>query len=206
MHKTAGGYLRRGDFGSVLRIWNSGSPTGKTHDPNYVSNASSVAAEYRKLVKNTPISHAANADDVLAEAQHEPEVASLEPQAALPVTADPQPVQTVAVSDSTSKKSIWATVGGGLGITAIGGYFEKISEHADQLKNIPHGNGVVKAAIIAVTCIIGIYLLRQLVNGLFDRWAAYQLNKQQGQSASDPTKQAVVFVQPPAVAVSEEKS
>lgn len=36
-------------FERVLRIWNSGSPTGKTHDPAYVANALKVMALYEAL-------------------------------------------------------------------------------------------------------------------------------------------------------------
>lgn len=50
--KVAGTYIEKGDFESAYRIWNTGSPTGKTHDPDYVSNAMAVGAAYKRLQSN----------------------------------------------------------------------------------------------------------------------------------------------------------
>ena len=44
---VGGEYLRQKDFASVLRIWNTGSPAGKTYHASYVSNALAVAGAYR---------------------------------------------------------------------------------------------------------------------------------------------------------------
>lgn len=38
------------DWTAVLHIWNSGSPTGKTYDPDYVPNALAVKAAYARLI------------------------------------------------------------------------------------------------------------------------------------------------------------
>ncbi len=46
---VAGKYLRDGDYSAALRIWNTGSPTGKTHDPAYVSNALAVKEKFEAL-------------------------------------------------------------------------------------------------------------------------------------------------------------
>jgi len=46
---VAGKHLRGGDYSAALRIWNTGSPTGKTHDPAYVSNALAVKEKYEAL-------------------------------------------------------------------------------------------------------------------------------------------------------------
>jgi len=42
-----GEYLDRGDFESAFRIHNTGSPTGKTHDKNYVYNGLRYAAYFK---------------------------------------------------------------------------------------------------------------------------------------------------------------
>jgi hypothetical protein len=42
-------YLKVKDYGAVLHIWNSGSPTGKTFDPGYVANALAVKNCYASL-------------------------------------------------------------------------------------------------------------------------------------------------------------
>lgn len=51
---VAGGYLEKGDelsLAKALRIWNTGSPTGKTYHASYVPNALAVMREYEKLPK-----------------------------------------------------------------------------------------------------------------------------------------------------------
>jgi hypothetical protein len=45
----AGAYLKAKDYASVLRIWNTGRPNGKTFDSNYIANALAVMEAYRKL-------------------------------------------------------------------------------------------------------------------------------------------------------------
>jgi hypothetical protein len=47
--KTASPYLVRKDFESVLRIWNTGNPNGRTYDPQYVPNAMAVMNAYQQL-------------------------------------------------------------------------------------------------------------------------------------------------------------
>ncbi len=47
---TAHRYLKTLSYANVLRIWNTGSPTGRTHDPEYVANALAVDQEYRRLL------------------------------------------------------------------------------------------------------------------------------------------------------------
>lgn len=42
-------YIASRNYGAVFRIWNSGSPTGRTHDPDYVHNASAVMDAYQEL-------------------------------------------------------------------------------------------------------------------------------------------------------------
>ncbi len=49
LHRVAAPQLKNFAFGDVLRIWNSGSPTGKTYDPNYVANALAVMQAYKIL-------------------------------------------------------------------------------------------------------------------------------------------------------------
>lgn len=49
LNRTALRYLKSREYGAVLRIWNTGSPNGRTHDPEYVVNALAVDQEYRKL-------------------------------------------------------------------------------------------------------------------------------------------------------------
>lgn len=50
LNLTAHRYLKTLAYANVLRIWNTGSPTGRTHDPQYVANALAVDQEYRRLL------------------------------------------------------------------------------------------------------------------------------------------------------------
>lgn len=49
LHLVALRQLKTYTWGDVLRIWNSGSPQGKTYDPDYVPHALAVMQEYRRL-------------------------------------------------------------------------------------------------------------------------------------------------------------
>jgi hypothetical protein len=49
LNLTANRYLKLHEYGAVLRIWNTGSPFGRPHDPEYVAHALAVDQEYRKL-------------------------------------------------------------------------------------------------------------------------------------------------------------
>lgn len=49
LEHTGRRYLRVHNYGAVLRIWNTGKPDGRTHDPRYVANALAVMNEYRRL-------------------------------------------------------------------------------------------------------------------------------------------------------------
>ncbi len=44
-----GRHLAQKDYASVLRIWNTGSPRGSTHDPDYVQNALAVMRAYERF-------------------------------------------------------------------------------------------------------------------------------------------------------------
>lgn len=52
---NAGRYVREDNWPSALRIWNTGRPGGKTHDPDYVHNAGLVMDAYALL---PPLPHA----------------------------------------------------------------------------------------------------------------------------------------------------
>lgn len=45
----AGKYFRAGNYPAALHVWNTGSAMRPTHDPDYVANATGVAAAYRLL-------------------------------------------------------------------------------------------------------------------------------------------------------------
>lgn len=47
-------YILAGDWGSVLRIWNTGLPDGNTHNATYVEDAEKIAEEYQKLLVGVP--------------------------------------------------------------------------------------------------------------------------------------------------------
>ena len=47
-------YVVANDFQSALRIWNTGSPTGKTHALWYVPRAQATAEAYTELLKTYP--------------------------------------------------------------------------------------------------------------------------------------------------------
>jgi hypothetical protein len=47
LEKVARPYLERGMYQSVFRIWNTGSPSGETYDPDYVFNALSVLTAFK---------------------------------------------------------------------------------------------------------------------------------------------------------------
>lgn len=52
---VAGKYLAKQDYASVLRIWNTGKPNGKTHSPTYVARAMSVFDVYVRLAPVAPV-------------------------------------------------------------------------------------------------------------------------------------------------------
>lgn len=54
LEQSAGKYIKRGDFASVCKIWNTGSPTGKTYHENYVPNILAVKAAYEELTRKKP--------------------------------------------------------------------------------------------------------------------------------------------------------
>ncbi len=47
-------YIQAGDYASVLRIWNTGRPDGKTYHAHYVPRATDTATEYEALLKEYP--------------------------------------------------------------------------------------------------------------------------------------------------------
>lgn len=49
LEKNAGKYIKTGNYAAALRIWNTGKPNGKTHDPSYVANALAVKTAYEVL-------------------------------------------------------------------------------------------------------------------------------------------------------------
>jgi hypothetical protein len=44
-------YLKAGNYEACFRVWNTGSPTGKTHDPRYAPRGLAVLAAYAELLK-----------------------------------------------------------------------------------------------------------------------------------------------------------
>lgn len=46
---TSKRYILRGDWTSVMKIWNTGKPDGKTHSSSYVGDADRIAKEYQKI-------------------------------------------------------------------------------------------------------------------------------------------------------------
>ena len=50
---NAATYLRKKDYASVLQIWNTGRPKGKTYDPQYVFHALNVMSAYQALGKDS---------------------------------------------------------------------------------------------------------------------------------------------------------
>jgi hypothetical protein len=49
LEQSAGRYIKKGDFASVCRIWNTGSPTGKTYHAAYVDNILAVKSAYEEI-------------------------------------------------------------------------------------------------------------------------------------------------------------
>lgn len=47
---VAAGYITGNNLAAAYRIWNTGSPTGKTHDPDYVENATDIANAAERLL------------------------------------------------------------------------------------------------------------------------------------------------------------
>lgn len=47
--EDAGSAIRRKEFDDVLRIWNTGSPDGQTHDPDYVAHGKRYMVEWDRL-------------------------------------------------------------------------------------------------------------------------------------------------------------
>lgn len=102
LNLTAGRYLRAKDFESVLRIWNSGTPTGRTYDPDYVHNALAVKAEYSKLITDNGQLTTDHEDPAAGQGE------TLTPAGGGEVAADPPTEQP---SDDTARNSAAAPLG-----------------------------------------------------------------------------------------------
>lgn len=79
---VAGVFLRKKDYESCLRIWNTGKPKGKTYDPNYVHNALLVmkhAAPLLKAVKATQLSDIDDGTEDAAEVVQNADVQETDP-------------------------------------------------------------------------------------------------------------------------------
>jgi hypothetical protein len=116
-----------------------------------------------------------------------------------PLAIQPQAiqVQAIATDKSTSKKSLWGTITGGISIPIIASHFDDIQRASDVAKGLPHSNTLLEIALAGVLLIIAIYLLRQFVNGIFDRWSAHKLNELQLKGGQDPKLQTAELAPPP---------
>lgn len=91
-------YIEREDWPSVLRIWNTGRPAGKTHDPDYVHNAGAVMDAYAEL---DPIQTKASPDKV---EPFKPEPEKPEDDTVTNVPGPPQRIEVQPRSTSITTK------------------------------------------------------------------------------------------------------
>ncbi len=109
---TAGRYLKAKDFGSVLRIWNSGSANGKTYDPDYVANAMAVKAAYAAIVEThgyeSQTNSAVEVPAVSQPDQKPAENSADEPTVAPPIVEAQPPIQNAEniTNVSTGDKTV----------------------------------------------------------------------------------------------------
>lgn len=107
-----GAYLRRGDLSAVLHIWNSGTPTGRTYDPDYVTNALAVKAAYTQIEAISPTTDSAAASPTTGpELSTEDAPANTQP-AGVSTSTDQPPPNTLSTvgnkfDDLAGKASIW---------------------------------------------------------------------------------------------------
>lgn len=133
---VASEYLENNRFENVLRIWNTGKPNGKTHDPDYVYNALLVMEKITELRNQSP--------ELVVVPKDEPAINSkTEPTPVAPILApSPEPEPGNASSgqiptDPATEQTTTAT-------TTAGGKTETI-----QTATIKNEQDVTTPAIVA---------------------------------------------------------
>lgn len=103
LEMTAGNQLRTLDYEGTLRIWNTGRPGGKTHDPDYVANAGAVMDAYAEL---EPIQTKASPDKVepFKPEPEKPETEKTEDDTVTNVPGPPQRIEVQPRSTSITTK------------------------------------------------------------------------------------------------------
>lgn len=134
-------YLRLRNWEAVLHIWNSGTPTGRTYDPDYVHNALAVKAAYAAILANSPAA-------APAPASHAQPAASSEQSAQLP---DPSPATS---AEPPSK------------IQAINDEYQKATEKFDRVNDVVTGVGQRRDAVKSLWATVG-GVIKQIFLALF---------------------------------------
>lgn len=143
------GYMQRGDFASVYRIWNTGSPKGRTHDPDYVTNANAVREFYaRNYPKNGKIEQA------VAPAVVEEKVVAIR---------EPEPYNGIG---------FWATIRRDLTVAGAGNItLGSIFEFLQQSAGIPDwAIPVIKTAAYGILIVTVGWFIFRVVHYVVDSW------------------------------------
>lgn len=153
---NAAKYIESGNYLAVFRIWNSGSPTGKTYDPDYVYNAGAVMDAY--------------SDDLIVEDAISPlnppleptEVAEQNPEPpAAPQAPKPEVIPVSAPSTSITTKVAAAASAAGPVIAATG-----LKIGGVEFKT---GGLVAIAAVVIVGMLVAAYLWNESQKRAFER-------------------------------------
>ena len=98
-------------------------------------------------------------------------------------------VQTVTPYKNSSIKRLWTMLG--LGGVSIGTYIGQISGFFKSVDPT-----LMKWVVILGLSAVVLYMIGQFVNGVMDRYIAWQMNKLQAQSASSTAVNTIKFVPP----------
>lgn len=189
---AADGDFQRKAFAGEFREWNSGSESGKTYDKDYVANGAAVMEAYRTL-----------GEPPLAESHQA--VVQTEPVNELPVKVDehgdtsPQEtvvVPPVAAADSSSKKSMWATIVAGF-TAAMTWVLTNVAEIFGKAKDSGfNANDAIRWTLILLGVVFALFMLRQLVMGVVRLLGSIAMTRDAMRYHADPTKINVVVGQP----------
>jgi hypothetical protein len=180
---NAGRYIEDQEWANVLRIWNTGKPTGKTHDSDYVYNATSVMNAYRNLLAD--VSEIELPERITAHYSGDPEHSEPfrvdvtpakvetkpEPDPVIVKAEEPKPTDPKEKAEVSGPKSWVASVVGFAG-TGIGGIISWVQGASKILILAFFG----AAVLIGIVYIIGRFWYRNREN---QRLADIQMQREQ---------------------------
>lgn len=190
---VGGDHLRRGDWPSVMRIWNTGRPDGKTYHADYVDNALEVKSAYKQIARGgaspdptipsddlaeSPASPDPNGSDSFSDAEPDDETQNAA------AAGDPRPSvfdRIDAAGDAIGKaegavstvtrradsvKSLWSTI--------VGLFYQVITAIVGFWAGIPRE--ILIPVLVIGGALVLVYLVRQILLGLAREKAGHNAN------------------------------